>query len=513
MPTESSTRREALFEGLAVTLVLTVGALCAWVPIGNGDVWWHVVVGNWIAENGALPSADVWSSEPGGTWYSFSWLYQILVSAFDGIGGMPFVRAASATGLTLSLGLVYGLYRRAGATRSTALLLVAVLLLAFQYRIRHRPHLVNLAAFAVLSMVVCRGHIGRKHAVAAALGFAVWASLHAGGAMIAAGAVVVLVIVTLINRPAPGPRSVALMTAIAALIGWIVTPGSFRTVMVVAGNQGATIASIGEWSSTLDVINSALEGGLHAWTLRLVWPGTALVVVASALRHRHQLRGPRGYSVALAAYYLVVSLLWFRLYFLAAFAVALAVLPTEPSPTDEPRPHPLGMPRLVAALTVFALCLHFTTVTRFGSLSAALEARSTSVQTSRFPIMATDLLVSSDLELRVAAPDAWSGYVLYQGWPNLTVTSDGRNAAADEVLEAHAAIQHILETGERPDLLPLLYSALPADVLVMPTPCFMGSRDTGEWVLVGTAQGADVYLRRDEQFAERMQALQNAMRE
>src|SRR5882672_8425939 len=50
--------------------------------LGDSDTYWHIAVGKWILDHGALPHADIYSfTKAGEPWMSSSWLAQVLYAA------------------------------------------------------------------------------------------------------------------------------------------------------------------------------------------------------------------------------------------------------------------------------------------------------------------------------------------------------------------------------------------------------------------------------------------------
>jgi hypothetical protein len=46
--------------------------------LNDPDTYWHLTVGNWIAEHRMVPAADPFSfTKPGEHWISFEWLSQL----------------------------------------------------------------------------------------------------------------------------------------------------------------------------------------------------------------------------------------------------------------------------------------------------------------------------------------------------------------------------------------------------------------------------------------------------
>ena len=502
--------RKRLTDGLLLTLLVGVAAFCALRPIWNSDIWWQIVVGDWILENWALPREDVWAL--GEQWHSFSWLYQAFVAGLHDAAGLGGVRLVSVLWVTATFALAYVLGRRAGQSPAVALLLAMALLVAYHPRIRVRPHIVNLTAFTALTYFAVYGVPRRAHALVAALGFFLWGGLHGGGAMLGAGAIVIalLALLAAARDDAYQPiRSSALLVALAGLAAWIATPGSLRTVLTIAGNQGDRISAVSEWISYPAYLLQA-EGNFNMLLAQLLWPIAAVTFALSFKR----LTTPRGrVRLALAGYFLAIAFLWFRLYFLTVLAIVLTV--DWQAHLEAGRSLSLSRGRSVVALALSALlafgAVKFTTVDQFGGWSVGVEARLETVDTRGFPVMPVELLAEAGVEGRVFAPAHWGGFVLYHGYPRLTVVTDGRNTESPELMLLIADIRRALTSGEGAGALPAMYAAVDADFVLMPHPAFAGLPMTEPWVQVAWTDQADLYARRGPRLEEWMAAFSQAV--
>src|SRR5262249_27720299 len=114
--------RQASDEGLLARAVVTAAGY-ALVLVGTvraggrpnfaPDVWWHLRVGQWVADHGTVTTNDPFSL-PGQqkSWVAYSWLYEVvlygLVKAF-GLAGIVVYRAATSL---LIVAAVHSLIRR-----------------------------------------------------------------------------------------------------------------------------------------------------------------------------------------------------------------------------------------------------------------------------------------------------------------------------------------------------------------------------------------------------------------
>ena len=72
--------------------------------VRSNDFWWHVRVGQWIAENGRVPNTDLFSFTRAGQPYAYQmWLMEVVFYLLLRTGGLPLVIFFHALVITLSL--------------------------------------------------------------------------------------------------------------------------------------------------------------------------------------------------------------------------------------------------------------------------------------------------------------------------------------------------------------------------------------------------------------------------
>ncbi|MCB0324402.1 MAG: hypothetical protein KDD69_12555, partial [Bdellovibrionales bacterium] len=66
---------------LSIFLIITTAvAICG--PVGDPDLWWHLVIGRWILHHRTLPSVDLWNAFSDGVpWRAYSWSNEVLYAA------------------------------------------------------------------------------------------------------------------------------------------------------------------------------------------------------------------------------------------------------------------------------------------------------------------------------------------------------------------------------------------------------------------------------------------------
>lgn len=99
-------QKQPLFQALSQTSALSLMMfllLAAWqidnnVPFSDPDTGWHIKAGQWILQNGRLPTVDIWSYTAGDTqWFNLSWLFDIALAGLHALGGLPLIFILTVT--------------------------------------------------------------------------------------------------------------------------------------------------------------------------------------------------------------------------------------------------------------------------------------------------------------------------------------------------------------------------------------------------------------------------------
>jgi hypothetical protein len=154
--------------------------------LADGDTGWHIRTGQWILANHAVPYRDMFSySKPGGVWYAWEWLSDVIFATLHRAGGLAAVALFAALLLATIFTLVFLLARR----KSNAVLAIAVTVLAIASSSIHwlaRPHLFTILFSLVFLNALDRVREGRTRvagipwlALLPAL-MVLWTNLHGG---------------------------------------------------------------------------------------------------------------------------------------------------------------------------------------------------------------------------------------------------------------------------------------------------------------------------------------------
>lgn len=128
--------------------------LCAFVlgmkQLREPDIWWQLLSGRWMLDNGAVTRTDVFSYTMAGTpWVNVKWLYEVWIAFLEkGLGphGVMLLQALVNVAIVyLLLRLMLFLTRHIGRQMSTLYSVVAALLflVASEFRMAGRPEMIS----------------------------------------------------------------------------------------------------------------------------------------------------------------------------------------------------------------------------------------------------------------------------------------------------------------------------------------------------------------------------------
>jgi hypothetical protein len=255
-PVRPGRRIAAASHGLLVGLSVFVLSLS---QVADYDVWWHIANGEWMLWHGELPRLDTFSHTAAGQPdVIYSWLFDLtaaLAARGVGIGGLPWIQAATAAAAFLALFVAGGLLGLAPGARAIGLLAVAPLL---RFHLVLRPHLASYLCLALLVLLLAASGRGRRARVlgAAVLLIWLWRQLHASTPLGLGVLAAFLVFPDLLRPPLPIEergvpwlrRSAVLLAASLCLVlpplGWEGTRWIADTLRLVAGRGGL----VAEWA-------------------------------------------------------------------------------------------------------------------------------------------------------------------------------------------------------------------------------------------------------------------------
>jgi len=459
-------------------------------PMWDIDLFWHVQAGRWILDHRALPDRDIFAyTDPSRRWHTFQWLYEVLCAAGERALGLHAVQWAHHAVVAGALGwLCATVARRAGV--AAGLLAAGCVLVGFGDRVRERPDVFNLwCTVAILPWVVQREPLRRRQLLALGGLGAVWASLHAGGA---------LLLPTLLGARALARTGLAGWSraalregalSVSPAVGLLISPGYLAGLGHALGMIDATAEFIPEWATAWQYLTNPGTSPYGRWTALgvVAWP-----TLAWALTRRAQPPGradPPWLPALVVLPLLVLAGRHMRFLWLASLAPAVVLLWR---PVAEPgRPPAPRWQAWVAALAL-AVGLHHQVWTLSGGPAQAAQRALVPLDPGAFPVTAARLLRDCGQSgTAVFNHAAWGGYLLHALAPGARVYSDGRgNFSAVEA----AVLADLNRVSARRAAIERAFAATPFQWLVHPSPFPLWDHDRARWVLVAKDPDAEVWL-------------------
>lgn len=230
---------------LAIPLILSFAMLCL-APLREGDLWWHLRVGEMIVRDRAIPGLDSFSFTMSGQPYFFahSWLSDLvlyLLAAAGGLSALVVCQAVVETLVVASL-LLEAIRRGAGAALAAiATLLGWLILYPFSTA---RPQIFSLLCFAACCSLLSAYRLsGRNRLWLLPPIVAAWCNLHGAwimGLILLAAAVGLGVFERLLSGKSERPLRPLIVWSLLALAATLVNPnglGLYRHLFTVSGSQ------------------------------------------------------------------------------------------------------------------------------------------------------------------------------------------------------------------------------------------------------------------------------------
>ena len=148
--------------------------------LNDPDIYWHLVVGDWIVAHG-FPTGDPFSfTFAGEPWIAKEWLSQIVFALAHRLGGWPLVVVVAATAIAFAFGLLTWFVGERLAPLPTLALVAAAFALAAPHFVA-RPHVLALPVLVawVGGLVRAVDH-GRRPSFLLIGLMVLWANLHGG---------------------------------------------------------------------------------------------------------------------------------------------------------------------------------------------------------------------------------------------------------------------------------------------------------------------------------------------
>lgn len=405
-----------------VWVALTVAAAFigpASSPIALPDLYWTLLVGDWISSHQDLLNADPFTSAPhvGGPILNVQWLADLVFHGLDALGGLNMV----LTGTALVVATTYGLLLTAAVTASGHLRLSCVVVwiayLLGTSNLSPRPQTLAYPLFALFLLAVMRAEWRKDNRLLWLLPPAttLWANLHGSffTGFVLLGCVAAGRFISTRDVRAARPYLITLGACVLASMVNPYGPGALIYVATIGSNP-VIRDLVTEWAPTTV---SGLEGVLFF--------GSVVLLGSLALKSRLRLTITE-MLLLLAFGYLawssVRAIVWWGLVIAPVLARLLgSVLPDRP-PTGRDRP-------AINALILASVGL--LAVISLPWNKAALPI----LPANKAGVFSDDTPVGVGEYLRTHDPPSagfmlndqnWGGYLEWAAWPRHQVFLDGR---------------------------------------------------------------------------------------
>lgn len=500
MPTGAA--RERVWLALGASALLSLVALFALAPIFAVDFFWHLKLGQLIAEQRAIPRLDMFSAvHPQRPYVQFQWLWELTVYGAYQLGGLLGVRLFQVCTLVLSFVALLAVSLRLFGSRAFAFCYCALALVLFEDRFQTRPSATALGFVALsLPLLILPRLRDRRGAFWLTLGLgSLWSNIHGGESLLWPLCLAALTVGNAVSfrlasaSPQRLVRDAQLLGA--ACLGVLLSP--------------AFVAGLSDWTRTIGPQLSSgnkewrpsytmLENGLSPSHL-LIALGPSLIMLMYGLEQRRRVRGRPLASAPWAEWLLCAGLL-----VLSQQAVRNAFLCLVPlcfMLCRLPQLVPARTQRLVAALGAVLLLVaaHDHLIQGYGGLAEAREILPEDLSPSAFPEELTAFMREAHIEGGMINDGRWGGYLIWQLWPACHVFVDTRQDLTADMWPVFLDSQH---PDTRPAALETAFARWQVELAVFRGPTFPLILPPPDWQLLYKAGDQELYQHRAGGHAE-----------
>ncbi|GMV38549.1 MAG: hypothetical protein AMXMBFR64_02650 [Myxococcales bacterium] len=495
-------RRVGAVEALVVAIGAVLVMLYAFRPLYAVDLFWHLRLGQIIAETWSIPSTDLFSAvHPDSPWVQFQWLWELcahLITATFGLTGLRAVQAVVLSGTFVAFWAVLRFSRHGAGTAAGAGLASAALLVLFEDRMQVRPDPANLVLLVPALPFLLGGYRTARPAVYVAMaGLAfLWANVHSGGSVLLLAAVGALATgATLhralgLGRAAAGEREPVgrLWALVGAMAALLVASPAFLEGMVHFQRIFGPALAIGnpEWDPSWKM----LEHGLHPNFLVVATLPYACAAAYVAFIWARWRRGRAAVDLSEALMlggFLFLAHHWVRSAYLAAVPLAVMLRHVRPGRLTR------GV-MIAGAVALLGVTYHYNVTRARGSLWRTLEMASFDLEPTAYPEEAAEWLVTADIEGGALNEGKWGGYLIWRNWPKIRVFVDTRHNLDDEMWRAFVATHH---PYQRARALTVAAARWGLDLAIFKGPTFPLYTAPPGWALIYRAGDQEVHARTD----------------
>lgn len=445
---------------IAVFAVFAAVFIVAMTPRADTDFWWHLKVGQYIAEHHVVPSRDFMSyTFYGRPWTDHEWLAELMLYGLYRLGGLWAQIVVYAAVICAAFGLVYLRMLRLGTNRVLALFVLTAAFFASTASWGVRIQMLSLFFIALFMFLLDGFHRTRDRRYLVALPFLmlIWTNLH-GEFVLGIVLIGITLVGEILNRVTrqdgalgqDGLKALA-VALVAAFAVTIVNPNGIRQLLY-------PLQFILPNAYT-DQIQESASPNFHMPVI-MVFEVLVLLLVAAVF-----VRRPKMNWTQLLLIVAFTHLAFSAVRNVPAWCVVVApfvalYLQGDGLPRRGRQLQSKIVPVLNGIFLVMVLAVYGTLADRFVNAQALAAA-----QRGSFPTGAVAYMKVHPLPPHVFCTYAWGGYLLWNLFPQYRDFMDSR---ADTLFNAKILHAYDAIYAASPDWRSLLNSYHVQDVLVEP---------------------------------------------
>lgn len=394
--------------------ILLCYAMLSLAPLREGDLWWHLRLGEAIATTRNLPTVDQWTVAGADRPFNaaHSWLGDLTLYGLEAKGGLAALVMLQAMTGTLTVALLQCLCSilRADA-RGAAMLSIVSFLSLFPFSTA-RPQIFSWLLFACFEVILIVTASGRlRWLVMLPVLMIVWVNLH--GAWVMGLGLFGIYGLWWVWTGLSGQRSLHslwphALTGLGVLLATFLNPegiGSYAYLLVM-GRSPISQKLVSEWQPP-------------SLGQSFTWPFWGLLLVSGVLLLTNRTRRIDAPMLA-AACFVVLALRFMRMIPFAVITLVPVLAPRVPKRSEMTETSGAVNASFMGVLTVLAVL-----TTPYVRLAAGLPLGS--LIDTYFPVAACEALARPEHHGgRVFTLAEWGGYVEWRLWPDVQPFVDGR---------------------------------------------------------------------------------------
>ncbi len=394
------------------------------MPLKEGDLWWHLRLGEQIADTQSIPQLDSFTFTAAGEPYYFgrAWLSDLVFYGLEQSGGLTALVLLQALAATAVVGIVLAETLARGVAPRLAGITALLAFAALSPFLSLRPQVFSFVCFGVMLWAISVWRRERRNRLwLLPLVMALWANLHAAwvlGVLLLAATCGLTLAEALLRRENLRSQMPLFLWSGVAVAALLVNPEGIQILRdpLAAGTNPVIQQFISEWQPPS-------FGMSYAWPFFLL----ILLLAAGFVFSRRRLGL---YDTGLLLIFLLPSFRYVRMlpfFYLVAFPILgwlAAGLHFGSQPDNKALPRP-GNARINLALL---LTLVIVALLSIPTVRLAMTGQpESSLVSEYFPDTASDFLDTlPGSDLRFFSMPEWGGYLIWRHFPRARVMVDGR---------------------------------------------------------------------------------------